>query len=203
MRRALAALTLTTFIVLAGCASLDDLVVADVPDSELASGWSLDDENTGKDTVEAGPLTVAAFSKQVYEHSSAPQGVMAIVTVTDVPLANVQGRIREEFQKTLDDRDVDRTERRSGEIDVDGYTAEYTLYDAQTQQGGTNVEGFVLEYTYGCSDSGTAVGFLGFAVTEVQTGFGGGTDESTWEDVAGPNWESEIGGMAKDVKCRA
>lgn len=203
MRHAFVAVALVGTMLLAGCASLDSLTIADVPSDRRASGWSFDQEQSEKGEVNAGPLTVAAFASRVYQHSDTPQGAMAVVTVSDVPLADIKGRIREQFQQVLQDRNVQRTERRSGQMSVDGYTADYTLYDAEIQRQAATVEGFVLEHTYTCSDSGTVVGFLGLAATEIQTAFGGGQDMQTWHEVAGSNWENEFGGMSKQVKCRA
>lgn len=203
MTRSLAAVAVlvAAAVVLAGCVSADDLTPADIPASERPTGWTLDSERTEKGEINVGPITVAAFAKQVYNHDAQPQGVVAVVTVTDVPLADVQGRIRDEFDKTLQSQGVQRTERRSGQMQVDGQTADYTLYDAQVDQAGASVKGFVLEYTYSCGEAGNVAGFLGLAGTEVQTRFGGGSDASTWHDVAGSDWENEFGGMSKAVTC--
>lgn len=200
--RTAVALALASALLLAGCADPSTFTAAVIPQEDLASGWSQDPERTGQDTVNVGPFTVAVVSKQVYEQSDMPRGVIAVVSVTDVPLAGVQDRIRTQFGETLQSQGVERTERESGQLTVDGRTADYTLYDAEMDaEGGARASGLVLEYTYTCDAEGTVVGFLGLARTEVQTAFGTSRNEQTWQEIAGSNWESEFGGMSKDIVC--
>lgn len=203
MPRKLVAVVVLVMVALSGCASLDSLVVADVPEDRLANGWSLDRERSEAGEVQAGPLTVAAFTSRVYDHGSQPKGAMAIVTVSDVAFADVEGQIRQQFREVLQEQGVERTERRSGQMPVDGFTADYTLYDARVTQSGVTVDGYVLEYTYGCSASGTVVGFLGLAATEIRSAVGSSSDASTWHEIAGSDWRSEFGGMSDQVRCRA
>lgn len=194
-------LLLTAAVVLAGCASADTLVVATVPDGELEPGWDFQQDESTVEEVQVGPITVAAFATQVFRHEDAPRGIMAVVTVSDVPLAGVEDRIRDQFRQRLDDDGVQRTERDTGTLQVDGATTEYTLYDAQIERQGARAEGLSIEYTYSCPDESTVVGFLGIARTEIQTSFGSSTDFSSWEEVAGSDWESQIAGMATSVEC--
>lgn len=195
------ALLVGAAVLLAGCASADSLVVADVPPGDLASGWDLDRNRSTKQDVQAGPITVAAFATQVYDHDDRPRGLMAIVTVSDVPFADIDGRIRDQFQQRLEDEGVQRTQRRTGTVHVDGTSADYTLFDAEMDQEGARVEGLVIEYTYKCPDQSTVVGFLGLARTEVGTALGSSTDFATWEEIAGSDWRNDVGGMAERVEC--
>lgn len=202
MRKIALTVVLASAMVLAGCASLDSLTISKVPAEDRPSGWSLDEERSDEGEATAGPFTVAAFASRVYTHEEVPQGTVAVVTVSDVPLADEEGRIRDRFQQVLDERNVQRTERRSGTMTVDGFEADYTLYDATVEQDGAQGDGYVLEYTYKCDASGTVVGFLGFAVTEVQSGGFSGSNAETWEEVAGSNWQESFDGMSKDVDCK-
>lgn len=192
-------------VALAGCASLDDLNPARIPARSLEPGWSLNDDKTDSGEVKAGPLTVAVWRSLIWEHNDPPRGLIAIVTVSDVALADEEGRIRDEFANRLEEEGVTRTERRSGEMSVDGETADYTLYDAEieTDRARTTAEGFVLEYTYKCGAEDTVVGFLAIARTEVHSAIGSSTDMSTWREVAGPDWEQSFGGMSTAVECSA
>lgn len=203
MRRAILALVLTASMLLAGCTSLEDLTISEIPQDAQPAGWSLDEERSDEDEASAGPITVAAFATRVYTHENVPQGTVAVVTVSDVPLADVDARIRSRFQQVMADQGVQRSELRSGTMTVDGFEAEYTLYEATIEQEDAQGDGYVLEYTYGCDPVDTVVGFLGFAITEVQSGGFGGSNDDTWEDVAGPNWqEDSFDGMSKDVDCK-
>lgn len=200
---AVTAALLTLTVALAGCASLDDLAAARLPDGALGPGWGAEGSQTQEGEIDAGPFTVAAWRSLIYEHDDRPKGIIAVVTVTDVMFADEEGRIRDQFRQRLQDEGVDRTERRSGEMSVDGETASYTLYDAdiQDQQQQADAKGFVLEYTYKCDAEDTVVGFLGIARTEVQTAVGTSTDESTWEEIAGSDWQQSFGGMSTSVRC--
>ncbi|MGQ0534560.1 MAG: hypothetical protein ACT4PT_00615, partial [Methanobacteriota archaeon] len=77
----------------------------------------------------------------------------------------------------------------------------YTLYDASL----LSASGKAIDATYGCSASGTVVGFIGYAVTEISSpGLLGGrpqTDLSIWRSLVGTAPETELGGLVAAIAC--
>jgi hypothetical protein len=167
--------------------------------ASLAVGWTKD--NSSSESGERGlpPLVVAKYQVNAYT-GGVPTGLLYVVSVSDVPLVDEQGEIQKELDARLTEKNVQLTERQKGSGSVGSDAAAFIWYDAVVPLLG---KGYAVDARYTCAGNGEAVRIFGFASTEGSSGlFGGGsTDLSSWEELVGRAFPTQLGGMAASVRC--
>lgn len=172
--------------------------------SDPPAGWQYDSQNS-QGGQSGNALATVRYQLNVYDttDSSKPPGALGVVSVSSVPLIDVQGQIKQKLDDWVSQQGISLSQTGTGATTIQGNRADYTLFDATKTQNGATVHGRAIDLKYTCSANGEAVRLFGFAATEMP-GFLGGSqkDTASWTTVVGQDPPaSPAGGMLGQVVC--
>lgn len=200
MRSSLAvvAALLASTALLSGCIQ-GAFYPAEIP--QLAPGWSKDGADSQSGEKGLQPLVVAKYQVNVYQETTAYPGRIYVISVSNVPLVDLQAEISKQLEAKLQENNVQRTEKGRGTGTIGTDAATFIDYDATATISGVQIQGKAVDASYTCKANGEAVRVFGLATTDAPALLGGGHDEKYWRDIVGSNFPASLGGMVAAVKC--